>query len=102
MSFLKISQEFITKISLFLSVVCVASEGSVKTSYSYIGIWTGDNTYSSAPHPTCQCDINPNEQDCPLQSTVMNDVGEFCYDEFIPYGSTGYVHAGVFQRSSDQ
>jgi hypothetical protein len=59
------------------------------------GIWTGNNSYSSAPSPACSCDKNTDKADCSA-SFSGDDQGNVCYDEFIPDGSEGWVHANIF------
>lgn len=76
---------------------------SQQTIYEEIGLWTGNNFQSSAPSPSCSCDLNSNVIDCfgPFVASE-NDQSDVCYDEFIPKYSNGYVHAIVFKRTTQR
>jgi hypothetical protein len=100
MSVYKLAQIGFFGLTLSLSTLAVANSQTTSV-YTYAGIWTGNNNYSSAPSPICACDADPNSQDCPLQDIEMLDTGDVCYDEFIPDGSNGWVHAGVFQKNGN-
>lgn len=68
-----------------------------KGSYIFVEVWTGENSHSSAPLPSCTFDLDPNRREIPEDSTDEQSPNNICYDEFIPEGSQGWVHAVVYK-----
>ncbi len=81
--------------------------------YRFKEVWTGGTVLSSAaPNPECPCDRNLinryNIKECPEGSFTVDDSAfmeitgfvqapPLCYDEYIPEGSNGWVHALVYE-----
>lgn len=82
-------------LSLLTLVSSVALAGGTKV-YTPKEVWTGNNGFSTSPQPHCACDLDRDVQDCEMTETT-DAVGTICYDEYIPAGSNGYVHAQVYE-----
>jgi len=88
--------KFLLSIALLVPILLHAQPAN----YVFDGIWTGNNNFSSAPLPTCHFDIDPNTAESPAGIDGDNQLPEICYDEFIPEGSRGWVHAMIYRKSS--
>lgn len=88
-------------LSAVLGLVVAGAAATAQAAFTYklTEVWTGDEKWSSTPLPHCGCDRDINAIDClaeEFQSAV--DLGDVCYDEYIPSGSGGWVHGLVFKR----
>lgn len=84
---------------LFVTANLAFASGDIASpTFQEIGIWTGQDGFSSSPTPHCVCDRDINASDCPSVFSSDEVEGSVCYDEFIPAGSGGWVHARVFRR----
>lgn len=79
-------------ITLLFSGLCLGA------TYELVDTWTGDDNFSSAPMPACECDKDFNSLDCPYTFESEKMESDVCYDEYIPEGSEGWVHAHVFKK----
>jgi hypothetical protein len=85
-------------VSKFIFVALIAFAGNASANFAFDSIWTGRNNFSSAPHPACPCDLDKNQPDCPLEFAANLMEEDFCYDEFIPANSSGWVNARIFKK----
>jgi len=88
--------------NLVLVLVVFFVSNAYSATYRQVEVWTGDNYSSSAPSPYCECDQNENIQDCPVEFVSFSQKSEVCYDEYIPKGSRGWVHAIVYKVSDGE
>ncbi len=85
-------------VSKFIFLALFAFAGNASANYTYDSVWTGGNNFSSAPQPACPCDLDKNQPDCPQEFAANLVEGDFCYDEFIPANSGGWVNARIFKK----
>lgn len=85
--------------------------------YIFAGVWTGGNSQSGALNPICPCADQTvggiNRIECNqeegfsataedfLRTSGINALPEVCYDEYVPQGANGWVHALIFRRSNE-
>lgn len=84
---------------ILLSLLSFGAFAASDITYERAQVWTGNNGFSSAPTPYCPCDRDMNRKDCQESFRSDLDLGDVCYDEYIPEGSAGWAHAVVYRRA---